>query len=116
MDEEDGQIDSRTGILNNRNSEFYCQGILTLIHTHPALGLNSMRSSRLRGNNFYDIGTRLLKDRVTLHTRADGNCCWKMYERRNFRGRFEVISGGHDEVFQSFQPQSIQKAPCTTLI
>ena len=115
LDEEEGDVNPRIGIINNRGSEFHCQGALSLVHWDPAFGMNSLKTSRLKGTHFYNVGQRVLRNRHILHATVDGNCCWKLHSRRNFRGRFEVLRLGHDGPLEAFFPKSIKKVSCSTI-
>ena len=115
VEEEGDDVNPRTGLLNNRDSEFHCEGVLTLLHWNPASGMSSLKTSRLKGTYFQDTGRRLLRNRQVLHARVDGTCCWKLHSRRNYRGRFQSLTIGQEGPFEAFSPKSIKRVACSTL-
>merc|ERR1712049_60244 len=115
---EDGDEIVDRGVLINRDiaPEFHCAGILTLMHLDPSQGLGSMKTSRLQGPIYFNIQRRILQNnRKILHLKVDGNCCWKLHTRQNFRGRAEYFHPGHEGTFESFQPKSIKRILCSTV-
>ena len=105
-------------VLINRDvaPEFHCAGTLTLMHLDPSQGLGSMKTSRLQGPIYFNIQRRILQsNRKILHLKVDGNCCWKLHTRQNFRGRAEYFHPGHEGTFESFQPKSIKRILCSTV-
>ena len=77
----------------------------------------NMGKLNLRGyrDNYGNIkrGFPVMKRNTVNHVEVLGNCCWELYERRQFRGNKEIISPGGNTVFPSFQPVSLKRIECT---
>merc|ERR1711953_1543320 len=93
------------GVIINRDiaPELHCDGILTLMHLNPSQGLGSIKTSRLQGRIYLNTQRRMLQNRKILHFKVDGNCCWKLHARQNFRGNSEYLYPGHEGTFESLQ-------------
>ena len=115
---EDGDENVDRGVIINRDiaPELHCDGILTLMHLNPSQGLGSIKTSRLQGRIYLNTQRRMLQNRKILHFKVDGNCCWKLHTRQNFRGSSEYLYPDHEGTFESLQqPKSIKRILCSTV-
>ena len=90
-----------------------CQGSLTVMHTNQsfALDLNDLKSYRLTGLRYKDLQRGLLRNRQVIHTASNGNCCWRVFERKRYRGTAENIPLGFEGLPQH-EPKSMKKVEC----
>ena len=113
-DEYDGElIDVRSGGGLFETSEYLhtCLGSLEFSH--------GMRKNPLKTIEIFKISSKWktireikkLKHRHVLRLKSDGNCCWRAYQFKRFRGRYEDIFPGYDE-FPKIQPKSLKKMNC----
>ena len=113
-DEYDGEsIDVRSGGGLFETSEYLhtCLGSLEFSH--------GMRKNPLKTIEIFKISSKWkmireikkLKHRHVLRLKSDGNCCWRTYQLKRFRGRYEDIFPGYDE-FPKIQPKSLKKMNC----
>ena len=113
-DEYDGElIDVRSGGGMFETSEYLhtCLGSLEFSH--------GMRKNPLKTIEIFKISSKWktireikkLKHRHVLRLKSDGNCCWRAYQFKRFRGRYEDIFPGYDE-FPKIQPKSLKKMNC----
>ena len=113
-DEYDGELlDVRSGGGLFETSEYLhtCLGSLEFSH--------GMRKNPLKTIEIFKISSKWktireikkLKHRHVLRLKSDGNCCWRAYQFKRFRGRYEDIFPGYDE-FPKIQPKSLKKMNC----
>ena len=112
--EYDGELlDVRSGGGLFETSEYLhtCLGSLEFSH--------GMRKNPLKTIEIFKISSKWktireikkLKHRHVLRLKSDGNCCWRAYQLKRFRGRYEDIFPGYDE-FPKIQPKSLKKMNC----
>ena len=113
-DEYDGELlDVRSGGGLFETSQYLhtCLGSLEFSH--------GMRKNPLKTIEIFKISSKWktireikkLKHRHVLRLKSDGNCCWRAYQFKRFRGRYEDIFPGYDE-FPKIQPKSLKKMNC----
>ena len=113
-DDYDGElIDVRSGGGLFETSEYLhtCLGSLEFSH--------GMRENPLKTIEIFKITSKWktireikkLKHRHVLRLKSDGNCCWRAYQLKRFRGRYEDIFPGYDE-YPKIQPKSLKKMNC----
>ena len=54
-------------------------------------------------------GFPVLKDGFILYIELFGDCCWKIYSKRNFRGETKIMYPNEDIFYVDFQPVSIKR-------
>jgi hypothetical protein len=88
-----------------------CKGSL-LIHHSASIGgpLEDFKQMRLRGRSFRQM--RKLRDRNIIQMQTQGNCCWKIYSMRNFRGIEEQFYNGYN-IVPRVHPKSIKGSYCS---
>ena len=94
----------------------YCQGSLTVMHTNKfsEFDLNDLKSYRLTALRYPRLQDGLLKNRKVIHMESNGNCCWRVFEQKRFRGRAENIPLGFEGLPQH-EPKSIKKVECDNI-
>ena len=98
-------LDSNRDVIDNPDGEEDCIGKLTLYsNTNGVYHTVSMHTSVRNVKHFRVIGLKV-----------NGNCCWKIYKRRNFRGQSQTLYPG----FESFlggnnfrHVKSVKKIEC----
>ena len=55
------------------------------------------------------VGYKVLETNVIISLEGEGNCCWRIYEKKGFQGEHEDVSGKH---FPEFQAISVKKRGC----
>ena len=111
--------DDARSLLTVRDNIYFCEGSLTIMHTidinmrssNPSIELQEMKTILLSGNKYPNIKRGFLRNRKILWTESNGNCCWKFYENRNFKGRFEIIESGFKGL-PTRETRSISKISC----
>ena len=106
-------IDLRSGGALFERSEYLhtCLGSLEFTH--------GLRKNPLKTIEIFKISSKWktireikkLKRRHVLRLKSDGNCCWRAYQFKRFRGRYEDIFPGYDEL-PKIQPKSLKKMSC----
>ena len=103
------------GLLETRidNYEFSdtCIGSLELSHGFMKSPLKTIQILKISSKWKKIREIKKLKRRYVLRLRSDGNCCWRAYQLKRFRGRYEDIFPGYDE-FPRIQPKSLKKMNC----
>merc|ERR1712062_157135 len=94
----------------------FCQGSLTIMHTDEfsEFDLNDLKSHRLTALRYRRLQDGLLKNRKVIHMESNGNCCWRVFEQKRFRGRAENIPLGFEGLPQH-EPKSIKKVECDNI-
>ena len=94
----------------------FCQGSLTVMHTNKfsEFDLNDLKSYRLTALRYPRLQDGLLKNRKVIHMESNGNCCWRVFEQKRFRGRAENIPLGFEGLPQH-EPKSIKKVECDNI-
>ena len=94
----------------------FCQGSLTIMHTDQfsEFDLNDLKSHRLTALRYKRLQDGLLKNRKVIHMESNGNCCWRVFEQKRFRGRAENIPLGFEGLPQH-EPKSIKKVECDNI-
>ena len=98
-------LDSNRDVIVNPDGEDDCIGKLTLYsNTNGVYHTVSMHTSVRNVKHYRVIGLKV-----------NGNCCWKIYKRRNFRGQSQTLYPG----FESFlggnnfrHVKSVKKIEC----
>ena len=73
-----------------------------------------LQETRLDQKLYPQLGSNLLSGRIVVNLKVDG-CCWKIYSRRNFRGKsqhLELAFSGHPDL----QIQSMKVVQCQDAI
>jgi len=102
------------------DSDYSCNGNLTMIHTalHLSRGLNpaleelhSMKTARLTGQRYFNLQKRMLRSRKLLHVENIGDCCWQFNSLPKFRGDLEYATVGFAGLPKQ-SPKSIRRVLC----
>ena len=79
-------LDSNRDVIVNPDGEDDCIGKLTLYsNTNGVYHTVSMHTSVRNVKHYRVIGLKV-----------NGNCCWKIYKRRNFRGQSQTLYAGFE--------------------
>ena len=113
-DENDGEILVERRIhdlLREEQKLGSCSGSLEFYHGPRNGPLNDIQILRL-SQKWKEIGNiKKLKHRRVLRLKAKGNCCWEIYQKQNFVGRYEHIHDGYDK-YPPIQVKSLKKFDC----
>ena len=110
-DEEEIEVRSVVDFLNPTNP---CDGHLTFWHTHTRSSegidqLHSMKTSKRRKKAYPNLQKGLLKNNGNLlHIETTGNCCWRFYKKKGYRGESEDVCPGF-EGLPRFMPNSVKQ-------
>ena len=113
-DEYDGELlDVRSGGGLFETSEYLhtCLGSLEFSHGMKKNPLKTIEIFKISSKWKAIREIKKLKHRHVLRLKSDGNCCWRAYQLKRFRGRYEDIFPGYDE-FPKIQPKSLKKMNC----
>merc|ERR1712051_1159216 len=72
-----------------------CVGHLQVYHVSQRRGLQLAKLHTRRRRNY----SRLSRISNVYRVAVQGNCCWKLHQRPNFRGEFELLDLGFDAQF-----------------
>lgn len=113
-DEKDGELLIQRRIhdlLREQQKLGSCIGSLEFYHGPRNSPLNDIQILRL-SQKWKEIGNvKKLKQRRVLRLKAQGNCCWKIYQNQDFVGRYEHIHAGYDK-YPKIQLKSLKKIDC----
>ena len=112
--EKDGELLNERNIhdlVSEKSNNGTCIGSLELYHGPNNHILNDIQILKL-SNKWKEIGNlKKLEERRVLRIKAFGNCCWKIYRREHFQGRYERIFTGYDK-HPRIQLKSMKKVDC----
>ena len=98
-------------LLREEQKPDSCIGSLEFYHGPSNSPLNDIQILRL-SQKWKEIGNvKKLKQIRVLRLKAEGNCCWKIYQNQNFSGRYEHIHAGYDK-YPRIKFQSLKKFDC----
>ena len=97
--------------IDNYEYSDTCIGSLELSHGFMKSPLKTIKIFKISSKWKMIREIKKLKRRYVLRLRSDGNCCWRAYQLKRFRGRYEDIFPGYDE-FPIIQPKSLKKINC----
>ena len=98
-------------LLSEDQKAFNCIGAIEFHHGPVKDPLSDLQILHF-SNKWKEIGNiQKLKNRRILRVKANGNCCWKIYRRKRFLGRFEPIYQGYDK-YPRIQLRSLRKVDC----
>ena len=71
--------------------------------------LHSMKTSKRRKKAYPNLQKGLLKNNgKLLHIETTGNCCWRFYKKKSYRGESEDVCPGF-EGLPRFMPNSVKQ-------
>ena len=95
-------------ITNGATPKSHCNGILSIAYEDyegemVTITLESKKSKypNLR-KGFPDI-----KDKFVSYIEVLGDCCWKIYSNRRFKGETKIVYPTEDILYIDFQPVSV---------
>merc|ERR1719361_43537 len=108
------QIQPRHGVVDTRgnNRPRLCTGSITIIHydRQGPQPLHDMKALKLKGTKYRNI-RKLSSNREIIRVRAEGNCCWRVFNRIGHTGQIQKISPGFDEK-PNIKIKSVTRTSC----
>jgi len=109
--EDKNDIILRTDLPTSSRKSPICIGSLEFFHGSRRNPLRTVKVLKLSSRLKKVRNIKKINDRRILRIKSHGNCCWRTYKNKGFRGRFEDIYIGYDK-FPRIHPQSMKKIYC----
>ena len=109
--EDKGDILLRKDLHRSSGRSPTCIGPIEFFHGSRRNPLRTVENFKLSSRLKQVRNIQKLKNRRILRIKSHGNCCWQIYQYKNFLGRYEYIYIGYDE-FPRIHPQSMKKINC----
>ena len=101
-------------VSNSIIPESHCIGSLTISHEDSFSNIGHIALDGSYRGNYPNLkrGFPVLRRNAISHIEIFGNCCWKIYIDRKFKGENITIFPGRNAIYPEFQPVSIKKLEC----
>ena len=100
-------------VTNGATPKSHCNGIISIAYEDyegemATIILESKRSKYINLRK----GFPEIKDKFVTYIEILGDCCWKIYSKRKFKGETKIVYPTEDSLYIDFQPVSVRRRKC----
>ena len=98
-------------VTNGATPKSNCDGIINIAYEDyegemATIILESKRSKYINLRK----GFPEIKDKFVTYIEILGDCCWKIYSKRKFKGESKIVHPTEDSLYIDFQPVSVRRS------
>ena len=97
-------------VTNGATQKSHCNGIISIAYEdyEGEMATIILESKRSKYKNLRK-GFPEIKDKFVTYIEILGDCCWKIYSKRKFKGEMKVVYPTEDILYIDFQPVSVRR-------
>ena len=95
-------------ITNGATPKSHCSGIISIAYEdyEGEMAIITLESKRSKYPNLRK-GFPEIKDKFVSYIEILGDCCWKIYSTRKFKGEMKIVYPTEDILYFDYQPVSV---------
>ena len=97
-------------ITNGATPKSHCNGIISIVYEDDVgeMATITLESKKSKYPNLRK-GFPEIKNKFVSYIEILGDCCWKIYSKRKFKGETKVVYPTEDILYIDFQPVSVRR-------